>query len=43
MVQIYGSQVEKVTFDISVELKEQVMALAEESFIYLSPIFAMKP
>ena len=38
MVQIYGSQVEKVTFDISVELKEQVMALAEELHMPFSHI-----
>ena len=39
MVQTYGNQVEKVTFNISVELKEQVMALKEEQHVSLSHIY----
>jgi len=39
MVQKYGNQVEKVTFNISVELKEQVMALKEELHVSLSHIY----
>ncbi len=39
MVQTYGTQVEKVTFNIPVELKEQVMALKEELHVSLSHIY----
>lgn len=39
MVQLYGNQVEKVTFNISVELKEQVMALKDELHVSLSSIY----
>ena len=39
MVQSYGNQVEKVTFNISVELKEQVMALKDELHVSLSQIY----
>jgi len=39
MVQMYGNKVEKVTFNISVELKEQVMALKEELHVSLSHIY----
>ena len=39
MVQTYGNPVEKVTFNISVELKEQVMALKEELHVSLSSIY----
>lgn len=38
MAQTYGNHVEKVTFDISAELKEQVMALAEELHMPFSHI-----
>lgn len=39
MAQIYGNQVEKVTFNIPVELKEQVLALKEELHVSLSSIY----
>ena len=39
MVRTYGSQVEKVTFNIPSELKEQVMALKEELHVSLSSIY----
>jgi post-segregation antitoxin (ccd killing protein) len=39
MVQTYGNQVEKVTFNIPIELKEQVMALKEELHVSLSSIY----
>ncbi len=39
MVKTYGNEVEKVTFNISVELKEQVMALKEELHVSLSHIY----
>ena len=39
MAQTYGTQVEKVTFNIPVELKEQVMALKEELHVSLSHIY----
>ena len=39
MVETYGNQVEKVTFNIPVELKEQVMALKEELHVSLSSIY----
>ena len=39
MAQIYGNQFEKVTFNIPVELKEQVMALKEELHVSLSTIY----
>lgn len=39
MVQTYGKQIEKVTFNIPVELKEQVVALKEELHVSLSTIY----
>ena len=39
MVHSYGNQVEKVTFNIPVELKEQVIALKEELHVSLSTIY----
>ena len=39
MVYSYGNQVEKVTFNIPVELKEQVIALKEELQVSLSTIY----
>ena len=39
MVHTYGNHVEKVTFNIPVELKEQVVALKEELHVSLSTIY----
>ena len=39
MVHSYGNKVEKVTFNIPVELKEQVIALKEELHVSLSTIY----
>ena len=39
MAQIYSSNVEKVTFNIPVELKEQVVALKDELHVSLSTIY----
>ena len=39
MAQIYSNNVEKVTFNIPVELKEQVIALKEELHVSLSSIY----
>jgi post-segregation antitoxin (ccd killing protein) len=39
MVHTYSNQVEKVTFNIPIELKEQVMALKEELHVSLSSIY----
>jgi len=39
MAQIYSNNVEKVTFNIPVELKEQVLALKEELHVSLSSIY----
>ena len=39
MAKTYGNQLEKVTFNIPVELKEQVLALKEELHISLSSIY----
>jgi len=39
MVQTYGNQSEKVTFNIPVELKEQVVALKEELHVSFSTIY----
>jgi len=39
MVNTYSNSVEKVTFNISSELKEQVMALKDELKVSLSSIF----
>lgn len=39
MVQTYGSQSEKVTFNIPAELKEQVIALKEELHVSFSTIY----
>ena len=39
MAQSYGNQSEKVTFNIPVELKEQVLALKEELHVSLSTIY----
>jgi len=39
MVQYYGNQVEKVTFNIPIELKKQVVALKEELNVSLSHIY----
>ena len=39
MAQTYGNQIEKVTFNIPVELKEQVVALKEELHVSLSTIY----
>jgi len=39
MAQTYGKQIEKVTFNIPVELKEQVVALKEELHVSLSTIY----
>lgn len=39
MVQTYGNKVEKVTFNIPIELKQQVVALKEELHVSLSSIY----
>jgi len=39
MAQSYGNTVEKVTFNIPVELKEQVVALKDELHVSLSHIY----
>ena len=39
MAQTYGNKVEKVTFNIPVELKKQVIALKEELHVSLSTIY----
>jgi len=39
MAQIYSNHVEKVTFNIPVELKEQVVALKDELHVSLSTIY----
>ena len=39
MAQTYGNQFEKVTFNIPVELKEQVMILKEELHVSLTTIY----
>ena len=39
MVKKYGNQFEKVTFNIPVELKEQVVALKEELHVPFSTIY----
>ena len=39
MAQLYGNNIEKVTFNIPVELKEQVVALKEELHVSLSTIY----
>jgi len=39
MVHIYDSQIENVTFNIPVELKEQVVALKEKLHVSLSTIY----
>ncbi len=39
MVQTYGNQSEKVTFNIPTELKEQVVALKEELHVSFSTIY----
>ena len=39
MAQTYSSNVEKVTFNIPVELKEQVVALKDELHVSLSTIY----
>ena len=39
MATSYGNKVEKVTFNISLELKEQVMALKDELHVSLSHIY----
>jgi post-segregation antitoxin (ccd killing protein) len=39
MVNTYGTSVEKVTFNIPIELKEQVVALKEELKVSLSAIY----
>ena len=39
MAQIYSNSVEKVTFNIPIELKEQVVALKEELHVSLSTIY----
>ncbi len=39
MVQTYGTQSEKVTFNIPAELKEQVIALKEELHVSFSTIY----
>ncbi len=39
MVNTYGNSTEKVTFNMSTELKEQVMALKDELKVSLSSIY----
>ena len=39
MAQMYSNNVEKVTFNIPVELKEQVVALKDELHVSLSTIY----
>jgi len=39
MVQTYGNQSEKVTFNIPAQLKEQVVALKEELHVSFSTIY----
>lgn len=39
MAQSYGSEIEKVTFNIPIELKEKVVALKEELHVSLSTIY----
>ena len=39
MALTYGNQIEKVTFNIPMELKEQVIALKEELQVSLSSIY----
>ena len=39
MAQSYGNQIEKVTFNIPVELKEQVIALKKELHVSFSTIY----
>ncbi len=39
MAQLYGNDIEKVTFNIPRELKEQVVALKEELHVSLSTIY----
>jgi predicted transcriptional regulator len=39
MVKSYGTQVEKVTFNIPAELKEKVLALKDELHVSLSAIY----
>jgi len=39
MVQTYSNNIEKVTFNIPVELKEQVVALKDELHVSLSTIY----
>jgi post-segregation antitoxin (ccd killing protein) len=39
MVNIYGTSMEKVTFNIPLELKEQVVALKDELKVSLSAIY----
>ncbi len=39
MAQTYSNNVEKVTFNIPIELKEQVVALKEELHVSLSTIY----
>ena len=39
MAQSYGNHIEKVTFNIPVELKEQVVALKEELHVSFSTIY----
>ncbi|HFD13764.1 MAG TPA: hypothetical protein ENJ34_00510 [Epsilonproteobacteria bacterium] len=39
MAQLYGNDIEKVTFNIPRELKEQVVSLKEELHVSLSTIY----
>jgi len=39
MVNTYGSHIEKITFNIPLELKEQVVALKDELKVSLSSIY----
>jgi len=39
MVQTYGNKTDKITFNIPVELKEQVIALKEELHVSFSTIY----
>lgn len=39
MAQSYGNKIEKVTFNIPIELKEKVVALKEELHVSLSTIY----
>ena len=39
MVNTYGTSIEKVTFNIPIELKEQVIALKDELKVSLSAIY----